>query len=216
MAEQLTIYRVTDPEFRAYGRVIEPGKTSDSAVSAVSALITEAAKLEMPAEGASYLPSIPELESAEAMAYFTDEIYGELPIQIGCCWGRNRQMNALEWHRDSEINIAVTDFTLILAKLDDLDADGRLDSAKCRMFEVKAGEAVEIYATSLHFCPCAADPAGFRCVVVLPKGTNVPLDKTPADPLLFRKNKWLICHESADGLKARGVVPAIYGENWTL
>lgn len=207
MVEQLKIYRVTDPEFKPYGRLIEMD---------CSELLQAAAKLEMPAEGASYEPSIPALEETSAMEYFTNEVYGEMPIQIGCCWGRNNQMNALEWHRDSEINAAVTDFVLILAKLEDLDENGRLDSAKCRMFEVKAGETVEVYATSLHFCPCTTDPAGFRCVVVLPKGTNVPLDGKPADPLLFRKNKWLICHENAEGLKARGVVPAIYGENWTI
>lgn len=216
MAEQLRRYRVTDPEFRAYGRVIDPGRYSASAVSAVSSLITAASKLEMPTEGASYLPSVPELEFPEAIAFFSDEIYGEAPIQIGCCWGRNRQMNALEWHRNSEINVAASDFDLILAKLDDLDADGRLDSSKCRLFEVKAGETVEVYATSLHFCPCAKNPDEFCCVVVLPKGTNLPLEKKPSDPLLFRKNKWLICHESAESLKSRGVVSGIYGENWSI
>ncbi|MDO4630038.1 MAG: DUF4867 family protein [Planctomycetia bacterium] len=203
----MKIYRVTDPEFKAYGRVI----ATDS-----SEIIAEAAKLEMPAEGASYEPSIPALEATSAMAFYTDEIYGEMPIQIGCCWGHNNVMNALEWHRDSEINIAVTDFVLILARLEDLDADGRLDSAKCKMFQVKAGETVEVYATSLHFCPCTTEAAGFNCIVVLPKGTNVALDKKPADPLLFRKNKWIICHESAEGLVSRGVVPGIYGENWVI
>lgn len=200
------IYRVTDSEFRPYGRVI----SNDA-----SELIAAAAKLEMPAEGSKYEASIPALEATSAMGWFTDEVYGEMPIQIGCCWGHNNTMNALEWHRDSEINVAVTDFVLILAKLEDV-VDGRLDSAKCKMFEVKAGETVEVYATSLHFCPCTTDPEGFSCVVVLPKGTNVPLEKKPADPLLFRKNKWLICHENAEGLKSRGVVPGIFGENWVI
>ena len=207
MAEQMKIYRVTDPEFKSYGRVI--------AVDA-SELIDTAKKMEMPAEGSKYEASLDALEATKVMDWFMDVVYGEMPVQIGLCWGHNRQMNALEWHRDSEINVAVTDFVLILAKLDDLDANGRLDSAKCKMFQVKAGETVEVYATSLHFCPCTTDPAGFSCVVVLPKGTNVPLDKKPADALLFRKNKWLICHESAEGLKSRGVVAGIYGENWSL
>lgn len=207
MAEQMKIYRVTDPEFKSYGRVI--------AVDA-SELIDTAKKMEMPAEGSKYEASLDALEATKVMDWFMDVVYGEMPVQIGLCWGHNRQMNALEWHRDSEINVAVTDFVLILAKLDDLDANGRLDSAKCKMFQVKAGETVEVYATSLHFCPCTTDPAGFSCVVVLPKGTNLPLAKESSDPLLFRRNKWIICHENAEGLKSRGIVPGIYGENWSL
>ncbi len=200
------IYHVTDPEFKPYGRVID----TDS-----SAVIAAAAQLEMPTSGSKYEPSIAALEATDAMAFFTDEIYGEMPIQIGCCWGHNNIMNALEWHKDSEINIAVTDFVLILAKMEDVE-NGRLDSAKCKFFRVKAGETVEVYATSLHFCPCTTDCAGFSCIVVLPKGTNVPLEKKPSDPLLFRKNKWIFCHEDAEGLKSRGVAAAIYGENYVL
>ena len=33
--------------------------------------------------------------------------YGELPIQIGYCNGKNYKLNALEYHRSSEIDVAV-------------------------------------------------------------------------------------------------------------
>ncbi|MDO4574110.1 MAG: DUF4867 family protein [Planctomycetia bacterium] len=206
MAEQMKIYRVTDPEFARYGCVVKAD---------VQDVVDAAASLKMPLEGAKYEPSIALLEATYARTFFQDEIYGELPIQIGCCWGHNRQLNALEWHKSSEINIAVTDFVLMLAKLDEIH-DGRLNSADVKAFEVKKGETVEVYADTLHFCPCTTDPAGFNCIVVLPKETNLPLDGKPADPLLFRKNKWLICHEENEALKIRGVVPGIFGENHTL
>ena len=144
-----------------------------------------------------------------------EELYGELDIQIGNCWGYNSYLNALEWHKNSEINVAATDLVLILAKLDDIE-DGKLDSSKAVAFLVEEGEAVEIYADTLHYCPCQVSPTGFNCVVILPKGTNRPLTNKPEDPLIFRKNKWIFCHEDNKELIAKGVVPAIYGENYRI
>lgn len=206
MAEQIKILRVTDPEFKPYGELVDL-PTAD--------LIAEAAKLEMPAEGATYQASVEALEKVGETSAFQNEIYGELPVQTGCCWGHNNKLNALEWHKSSEINIAVTDFVLLLAKQEEM-IDGKLDSAKVKAFLVKKGETVEVYATTLHFCPCTVDPAGFNCIVILPKGTNIPLDGTPNDKLLFRKNKWLICHEENEVLKGKGVCPGIFGVNYII
>lgn len=75
---------------------------------------------------------------------------------------------------------------------------------------------VEIFATSLHFCPCEVDKNGFGCVVALPKGTNIPLEEKAENPLLFRKNKWLIAHEENEGLIGRGAVPGITGPNYEI
>ena len=78
--------------------------------------------------------------------------------------------------------------------------------------------SVELYATTLHYAPCTAEGEnGFRCVVVLPKGTNTELDFAAGaegeDRLLAAKNKWLIAHEEA------GIVGAfcgLKGENVTV
>ncbi|MBQ1934983.1 MAG: DUF4867 family protein, partial [Clostridia bacterium] len=69
---------------------------------------------------------------------------------------------------------------------------------------------------SLHFCPCEVAQSGFGCVVALPVGTNVPLEREAADKLLFRKNKWIFAHVDNEGLIARGVVPGITGENYEV
>jgi len=49
----------------------------------------------------------------------------------------------------------------------------------------------EVYATTLHYAPCNANENGFRCVVVLPKDTNLSLEnrinKCGEDALLFAK-----------------------------
>ena len=57
---------------------------------------------------------------------------------------------------------------------------------------------------------------GFGCVVVLPKGTNVPLEGEYEDKLMFRKNKWILCHVDNQGLIDRGVIAGVTGENYEV
>ena len=218
MAEQMTLetlraknpalkfYSVNDKEFARYGCVLKQDCSS----------IEEAArKLPMPADGSKYEASVEAFEKLPIRAMIKEELFGELEVQLGNCWGYNSYLNALEWHKNSEINIAATDLVLLLAKLDDVE-DGKLDAKKVVAFFVAKGEAIEVYADTLHFCPCQVADSGFNCVVVLPKDTNTNLENKPADPLLFRKNKWIFCHEDNEGLKAKGVVPAIFGENYKI
>ena len=199
----LRFYSVNDPEFARYGCVLKQD---------YSTIADAARKLEFPAEGSKYMPSVESFEALPIRAMIKEELFGELEVQLGNCWGYNSYLNALEWHKNSEINVAATDLVLLLAKLDDIE-DGKLDSKKVVAFYVAEGEAIEVYADTLHFCPCQVADSGFNCVVVLPAGTNTNLDNKPEDKLLFRKNKWIFCHENNEGLKAKGVVPAIFGEN---
>jgi hypothetical protein len=124
-------------------------------------------------------------------------------------------LNATEWHTSSEVNLAITPLVLILGKRTDI-RDGKINSADMKAFYVPAGALIEVYATTLHFCPCQVSDEGFGCVVVLPLGTNVPLDYEVSDPLLFRKNKWIIAHEENQTLIDRGVVAGIYGVNYKI
>ena len=57
---------------------------------------------------------------------------------------------------------------------------------------------------------------GFKCVVVLPKGTNLDVVNTHAtaeDKLLAASNKWLIAHEDAH---IDGAFNGLRGENITV
>jgi hypothetical protein len=82
---------------------------------------------------------------------------------------------------------------------------------------VPAGVAVELYATTLHYAPCTAEGDGFRCIVVLPKNTNLELETAAGtkgeDRLLTARNKWLIAHEEA-GIE--GALCGLKGENITV
>ena len=198
------IYRVTDSEFCDYGQVLDIDTDE---------IVYEAGRISMPASGSVYTASQPEFENLKISSDIRDKCFGELATQTGYCYGHSTALNALEWHKCSEINIAVTDMILLLGDIRDVK-NGRYDSANVKAFLVKKGEAIEVYATTLHFCPIETSPDGFGCVVVLPQGTNLPLDGESKDKLLFRKNKWLIAHEDNAALTEKGVFPGIYGENY--
>ena len=145
-------------------------------------------------------------------------LYGQIPVQVGYCNGHNKKLNALEYHRSSEINVAVTDLVLLIGKQQDIEADYTYDTSKVAAYLVPAGTVIEVYATTLHYAPCHTDDGGFRCVVILPAGTNTDLDPVDEvfaeDKLLFAKNKWLIGH--AEGGLDAGAFIGLKGENITL
>ncbi len=204
---------VRDPAFRKYGRIIE-GYDWSPLFEAMNAYTP------LPADGAGYEPSIPELEAVEcAMRALQDEVYGELPIEIGYCNGNNYALNAVEYHRSSEVDIAVTDLILMVGMQQDITDDYTYDTSKIELFRVPAGTAVELYATCLHYAPCNANPDGFRCVIVLPRGTNTDLEKKiercGENALLTANNKWRICHKDS-GITDEGAYFGLIGENITL
>ena len=203
----LTIFDIRDEEFREYGTVLE-GYDTDG-------IMSEAKKLAMPSEGSQYLASVQAFEALEIAKKIKDDVFGTLDTQIGYCHGHSSYLNALEWHFGSEVNIAVTPLVLMLAKRSDIRG-GRIDSSSVKVFFVPKGSVIEVYATTLHFCPCEVHADGFGCVVGLPAATNTPLEYATSDPLLFRRNKWILAHEDNTALIERGVVPGLCGENYKI
>lgn len=204
---EIDFYDVSDKEFASFGRIITNLDTSE--------IINAAEKISNPDCGSSYLPSLENFEALKIADAIKNECFGTLPTQIGYCYGHSNFLNAAEWHSSSEINIAVTPLVLILGHVWDI-TDGKIDSSRFKAFYLPKGTAVEVYATTLHFCPCEVEKGGFGCVVGLPLGTNTPLDNTPENPLLFRKNKWIIAHEQNTSLINRGVVSGITGKNFEI
>lgn len=204
----MKIQKVTDPAFRKYGQVLEGYD--------FTGLIKEMKHTPVP-EDVIYVPSVEELEALDIMKDLQNKGYGGLPVQIGYCNGHNKKLNAVEYHRNSEINIAVTDLVLLIGHQQDIEPDHTYDTSKIEAFLVPAGTGIEVYATTLHYAPCHVNEGGFQCVVVLPKGTNTDLtfqtEKTGEDSLMTAKNKWLIAHEDA---KIAGAFNGLKGENITI
>ncbi len=198
---------VSDPEFRKYGRVVKGYDCSE--------LIQAMQTTPLPG-GVVYEPSDARLESLAIFSELRNREFGGLPIQLGYCNGHNTMLNAVEYHRSSELNIAATDAVFLVGCQQDIDPDNfTYDTSKIEAFLVPAGTMAEVYATTLHFAPCNADNNGFRVVVVLPAGTNLPLETKQEqleDRLLFARNKWLIAHPDTD-LGAQGAFVGLVGKN---
>lgn len=204
----MNIQNVTDESFRKYGRVLEEYLTGN---------IRKVMQNTPLPYDVIYVPSDEEMEKLEEGDIIKNQFYGGIPIQIGYCNGHNKKLNALEYHRCSEVNIAVTDMILLLGQQQDIQDDETYDTSLVEAFFVPAGTMVELYATTLHYAPCQVDEEGFRCVVVLPKDTNaeleVPAGKDGEKKLLAAKNKWLIAHEDA---AIPNAFCGLKGENITL
>lgn len=204
----MVINQVTDQTFHQYGRILEGIDCRE--------LLNEMERIPLP-EGVIYEPSVSLLESLPVCKVFQSAAYGELPIQIGYCIGNNHKLNAVEYHRSSEINVAVTDMVLILGRQQDIGKDFTYETKNMEAFFVPKGTVVEMYATTLHYAPCNAGKEGFKAIVILPKDTNLPLDSVHGrgeDKLLTAKNKWLIGHE--EGGLPEGNFIGLIGENITL
>lgn len=209
----MEIISVADKRFKKYGRVI---KNIDFGT------LVDAMKETFVPENVVYEPTVENLEKLEVAAEIKNKFFGELPIQIGYCNGHNELLNAVEYHRSSEINVAATDAILILGNLWDVEDDFTYDTSKMEAFLVPAGTAVELYATTLHYAPCGVDNKGFQVAVILPRGTNFELTTEHAkcplcggeDALITAANKWLIGHE--EGGLPKGSFIGLKGKNLNI
>ncbi len=206
----LAIKKVTDESFLKYGRIVT-GHDFGKLLQELEE------KTPAPSDSVVYVPAESCLENTVSFKELSENVYGGMPIQIGYCNGYNTKLNCLEYHRDSEIDIAGTDCILLLAEQQSQANGKMLDSSMVEAFFCPAGTAVELYATTLHYAPCSAKKGeSFKVVIVLPKGTNYEKPvieiKNDEDRKLFASNKWLIAHKDASEVE-QGAVIGISGDN---
>ena len=130
----MKIQNVTDDSFRKYGKVLEGYD--------FTGLLKEMKHMPVP-EDVIYVPSVDELEALDVAKELQNRAYGGLPIQIGYCNGHNKKLNAVEYHRNSEINVAATDLVLLIGEQKDIEDDFTYDTSKIEAFLVPAGTAIE-------------------------------------------------------------------------
>lgn len=206
----IPVNSVNDNSFKKYGRIIEGYD-----FSGLIEYINE--KTIIPINSNIYHPTITEMEEMDIYQKVKNGIYGGMEIQIGYCNGKNSTYNGFEYHKASEVNIAVTNFILVLGHLWDIE-NNNYNVENAELFFVEKGTAIEMYETTLHLAPCKVDDEGFKDIVILPKGTNTPLGKkneimNREDELLLLKNKWIIAHKDREVLIKQGAYPGLVGEN---
>lgn len=205
----MEIKNITNDNFRKYGRIV-------TGID-FSAMLDVMSKKEIPSD-VFYTPSDADLEACPEYSVIAERCFGGMPIQIGYCTGDNYKLNALEYHRNSEYNIAATDMILLVGLLSDVEDDFTYDTSKVEAFRVPKGMMVQMYETTLHYAPCTAQEGGFQAIVVLSKDTNTEFTLkdviTPEDKLLAARNKWLIGHKDA-GLPDGSFI-GLKGENISI
>lgn len=211
----MQVIPITDPSFGPYGRVLD--KIPERICKAIMAALEEHTPL--PDEGADYVMEDPALRAVPEGVELECAFFGGKPGQLGWCNGHNTVMNAMEYHRSSELNLPTRDIIVLLALREDLDENYHLDADKVKAFLVPAGTCFEMFSGTLHYAPCQATPEGFRNLVLLPAGTNGPKPDFFVDfedgELIWATDKWLVAHPDAPEA-AQGAFVGIDGENWDI
>lgn len=208
----LEILSCSSEEFEKYGKIISGYDFNE--------LVQYAEKnTNIPPNGNIYVGSVDDMEGiAPLFSFLKNNFYGGMDVQIGYCNGNNSFLNGLEYHKSSEINIAVTDLVLFLARTTEIQ-NNEINSSLVKAFFLPKGAAVELYQTTMHFAPCKVTNDGFKCIVILPKETNTEISLeereilTEEDRYLFKRNKWLLVHGDKQDLIAKGAFRGISGEN---
>lgn len=210
LINEFPIKTIEDDSFRYYGRVLKQYDFNEL----LPFMEKEAIE---PTEGNCYYPSISKLEDTRVKSHLEQQLYGGQEIQIGYCNGNSTELNGLEYHKCSEVTVAVTEMVLMLGYTWDI-VNNQYDTSKVEVFYLRKGDAVELFQTTLHFAPSRVQTEIFKSIIILTKGTNTDLI-TPVlqgegeERLLFKKNKWLLAHPEREILVKQGVYPGLIGKN---
>ena len=210
----LTIHTVDEELFLQYGRLVHS--------SVFDELAYYIDKNTVIPERNTYVADIPDLHKPyidEALSVF----YGGFVPQIGYCNGPNVTMNGCEYHKGPELTIAVTDCLMWWVLPQDLINFDYVDSKCANVFYIPKGCAFLLHPLVLHLAPCKVDNRGYKTVIILPKGTNLPIEpelkerlKNSGDPesrILHMQNKYMITHKDWEPLVSQGVHIGLIGIN---
>lgn len=186
---------VFDSSFRKYGQVL-----TGYDFSGLLNLLKEVS--EKPLDRVIYVPSCPELEAHETYLELKRNLYGGMDIDLGYCNGNNSVVNCLEYHKGSELQLAVEDTIIPVGQWRDIDSEWKYDLSKLELFFCPGGTAIELNAQTLHDSPFSTDmTVGFRMIIGLPRGTNSEMTPIPRlngeDGLFASKNTWMLHYSNA-------------------
>ena len=207
----LKLYSVYDETFAPYGRVL--GGLD------LSGLHEAVERTPLPESGNIYVADDPAVHQVPVIAAMEATVFGGMPVESGYCNGFGHQLNALEYHKCSEINFSTTGCVLLMALPSDIH-DRCVDSADVVGFFLPADVAIEVHPLVLHFAPCRIGEEGFKVLVVLENGTNTDLDCVDTSlegeaGMLWMRNKWLLAHPESKPA-SNGAFIGIRGENTVL
>ena len=206
----LTIKSIHDSSFSRYGKILNPKDYFDI----INYLNQETI---IPETGNKYVAHDPNLEARIKNKQGINHVFGYMPVEYGYVNGKNSKLNALEYHKSSEINIALTPLIVMLGRVEDI-VSNQYTTQLIDVFFVPEGTVIELFPQTLHFSPCKVLDQGFKCGVILPFGTNMEFirDKKithEEDHLLFKTNKWILVHQDHQTFIDLGAHLGLIGQN---
>lgn len=206
----LKLYSVNDTEFKRFGEILD-SKPFEKFIEVLKS------ETEIPHEGNNYVTHHENLYHATSDTAVVHDIFGSMQLQFGYVNGKNSKLNALEFHKSSEINIMGSPCVLFLAHFEDIQEHG-IDVSMIKAFYVPENTVIEMFPLTLHFSPCKVLNTGFRCGVILPYGTNMEFIKAQGTcgkktKYLFKTNKWLLNHPDHVRMRELGASDGIIGPN---
>ncbi|MCX8058411.1 MAG: DUF4867 family protein [Spirochaetes bacterium] len=155
--------------------------------------------------------------------HFQKYYFGKINTQCGICYGYNKYLNSLEFHKTNEIIISLTPQILVLGDLRNIDLNNNkgFNINDLQAFYISENTILELFSTTLHFAPISLKENPFYSLIVLPENTNLSLQedlkeirKEIKDKIsngtekifdynyfLFAKNKWLFTHRDSPQFK---------------
>ncbi|EFN4364121.1 DUF4867 family protein [Escherichia coli] len=175
-------------EFLPYGNVI-------SAINVDSLLKYLKEEISVPEDQVAYVRSDERLKQYPAVSDIQRQIYGGMPVQAGYVCGVNTTQDGFEYHQGSEVIIAASDFFLFLGKRELMQGD-TFNGERAEPFFIPAKSVIELYSTTLHYCPMSINAQPFSAAIILLDGTNEDIDGKNKPTILSKRNTWFIAHES--------------------
>jgi hypothetical protein len=212
----LGILPVTDPSFSSYGAVHRKLRV-DSLLGAMDRWITvtDGVVCEPDPAGMDRCP--------RETAPIVRTVFGGMEdLQLGWMHGRNSVLNSLEYHKCPEAVVAASDMVVFVGLAQDIVwPEGTYDISRVKAFFVPRGTLYEVLPCCLHGTPTHARRAdGFRCAVMLPRGTRSPVDLPPSAEgeaaLLHGRGTWLIAHPSEPSFQGTSVHFGLIGRSIQL
>ena len=182
------LFSIHSTAFRTYGRIVT-GLNCKQMKSALD-------RTDAPTDRVEYVASFDGFETSAEFLALQNSFFGGIPCQAGYCNGYTTHVNTMEYHRCSEFMILGSEAVLILGHRWDID-NNLYDFHNHQAFFAPSGTVIELFATTLHYSPCAAQPQKpFRAIIILPYGTNSAFECALPDSMDSRifsaKNKWIV------------------------
>ncbi len=199
----MKVLSVKSKEFERFGKVLNEKECAEKLLPVLDGFA-------IPDVMNAYSPSE---EALEKVGIETFSKYFDGDIQIGYCNGRGNKLNSMEYHKSNEIDIALGKAVLFLGQYEGSD---EIETSSFIPFLVEKGDVVLLYPETLHFAPLDITGNGFKTVIILPKGTNLPIPPEEKKGTYFMANKWLIAHKEHTKMVDGGAHVGLIGKNYSV